>query len=97
MIKDVCGGLISSEQTLIPVENWTPKSTLRDQVQLFREATCFDMYANYAVFLCANVLDLISNKSSDQHIRRWIELFGCIEDWYSQRPPEMDPILELSD
>ncbi|KAI0191663.1 hypothetical protein EV127DRAFT_337740 [Xylaria flabelliformis] len=93
---DVCGGFISSQRTLIPVDSWSSEISLEQNVRLYREASRFDIYADYAVFLCALVLDLFaSDHTEDVFVRRWNELFGYIEDWYTQRPPEMRSILEL--
>ncbi|KAH8894397.1 hypothetical protein GQ53DRAFT_717123 [Thozetella sp. PMI_491] len=91
---DVCGGLISSEPTLIPPASWTPRISLSDALDQFRKAPGFDMYANLSVFLCALVLELFAcNHSDTEFTRRWIELFTYIEDWYIQRPLQMLPIL----
>ncbi|KAI0555545.1 hypothetical protein F4679DRAFT_578930 [Xylaria curta] len=94
---DVCGGFISSQRTLIPVNSWSSETTLEQNVRLYRETSCFCLYADYSVFLCALVLDLFaSDHTEDVYVRRWNELFGYIEDWYNQRPPEMRSILELN-
>ncbi|KAI1756895.1 hypothetical protein F4782DRAFT_537312 [Xylaria castorea] len=94
---DVCGGLISSQRTLIPVDSWSSAISLEQNVRLYRETSCFGLYADYSVFLCALVLDLFaSDHTEDVFTRRWSELFVYIEDWYTQRPPEMRAILELN-
>ncbi|KAL1892600.1 hypothetical protein Sste5346_006885 [Sporothrix stenoceras] len=63
---DVCGGLISSVRTLIPTELWVSGSAdangdLDDPGARFdRSDACgFDMAANHAIFLMAQVLDLL--------------------------------------
>ncbi|KAF1989917.1 hypothetical protein K402DRAFT_325790 [Aulographum hederae CBS 113979] len=94
---DLCGGLISSERTLIPVTSWTPHPNLADASRLFRQAPHFDAYANYAVFLGSQVQNLFaSDPSKPDYAERWSELFAFIEDWYTQRPKEMEPILSLN-
>jgi hypothetical protein len=94
MLPDVCGALISSESTLIPSASWTPRTSLPDAVELFRGTSSFDMYANFAVFLCAQALELFACDDPEaEFTRRWKELFAYIEDWYTQRPPEMRSIL----
>ncbi|KAK5635815.1 hypothetical protein RRF57_011527 [Xylaria bambusicola] len=95
---DVCGGLISSQHTLIPIDSWSPASSLEDNIQLYRAGnSCFSLYANYAVYLCALVLDLFAGKHTEVvYTRHWNELFNYIEDWYTQRPSEMLSILELN-
>ncbi|KAH6853135.1 Dak1 domain-containing protein [Chaetomium sp. MPI-CAGE-AT-0009] len=91
---DVCGGLISSESTLIPCVSWTPRMSLTDAVNLFRQTPDPDMYANLAVFLCAQALELFACDDSDaEFTRRWNKLFAQIENWYAGRPPEMRSIL----
>ncbi|KAJ9653932.1 hypothetical protein H2201_009075 [Coniosporium apollinis] len=98
---DVCGGLITSDRTLIPIGNWASKLSLADDIRLFREASSFDTYANYAVFLCGQVLDLFANYAAEEDIhtasyaKRWSRLFELLEDWYLYRPEEMRSILHL--
>lgn len=98
---DVCGGLISSEPTLIPAIAWSPKFDSKEIQQLFLKNSQYDMYANYAVYLCAQVLELISNgvahdKASDLAYQdEWSKIFELVEDWYSNRPLEMKSVLNL--
>lgn len=98
---DVCGGLISSDRTLIPIGNWASKLSLAEDINLFRAAPSFDTYANYAVYLCGQVLDLFASYTADKDTRaasyakRWSELFELIEDWYLYRPEEMRSVLHL--
>jgi hypothetical protein len=67
---------------------------LADAVNLFRNAPGSDMYANLAVFLSAQALELFACDDSDaEFTRRWNELFAHIEEWYTQRPPAMRSIL----
>ncbi|KAI0970425.1 hypothetical protein F4678DRAFT_139169 [Xylaria arbuscula] len=94
---DVCGGFISSQHTLIPVDSWSSENSLENNVRLFRQTSCSGLYAGYSVFLCALVLDLFArNYEEAVFTRRWSEIFAYIEDWYAQRPPEMRSILELN-
>ncbi|KAK4033253.1 dihydroxyacetone kinase [Parachaetomium inaequale] len=94
MMSYVCGGLISSESPLIPSASWTPRMPLADAVNLFRSAPGSDMYANLAVFLSSQALELFACDDSDaEFTRRWNELFAHIEGWYTQRPPAMRSIL----
>ncbi|KAF9874710.1 C6 transcription factor [Colletotrichum karsti] len=57
---DVCGGLISSVKTLIPVNHWAPQIDLDADAALFLSSPGNDMWANYAVYICAQVLDLLA-------------------------------------
>jgi len=60
---DVCGGLISEEATIIPVDRWVPDALSISEIDdLFRSHhTGAYSYANYSVFLAARVLALISS------------------------------------
>ncbi|UPX18534.1 uncharacterized protein EKO05_0008831 [Ascochyta rabiei] len=59
---DVCGGLITSMSTLIPMTHWASGLTLDDDTNLFRKTSGFSTYACYAVYLCGHVLDLSTQK-----------------------------------
>ena len=61
---DVCGGLISEEETIIPIPNWIPKSmTPHEASQLFLASRAhFDTYANYTVYLCARTLGVLCGR-----------------------------------
>lgn len=104
---DLCGALISDEQTIIPIESWLPKPTVHDQSHLFHRSLGFDMYANYIVYLCGRVVDFLNGPASScdtsqgppeaaDYGRRWSHLFDLLRKWYDDRPVEMKPILELS-
>ncbi|KFY98991.1 hypothetical protein V498_01090 [Pseudogymnoascus sp. VKM F-4517 (FW-2822)] len=105
---DVCGGLISQEETLIPINHWTfGKDSCEDHALFRNPSNSFDVWANYSVFICASVLHLI-NSSHDSHSRkpgartressyatRWEKLFDTLQEWYTDRPEEMKPILVI--
>lgn len=93
---DVCGGLISSEKTLMPVHGWAPGNSLNEDVRLFRDCQRYDVYANLAIYLCAQVLDVSASRdvSVSEFTSRWNALFSAVEDWYLHRPAEMESILE---
>lgn len=106
---DVCGGLISSIKTLIPVNNWASGIDLDTDIELFRSKPAFDTCANQAVYLCAQVLDLLAPShslgrvtSSWCHLgdksfaERWLKLWCYLEDWQTKRPIEMKPIIKYS-
>lgn len=100
---DVCGGLISSVKTLIPISHWTGKATLEQDVQLFHDATAFEQWANYSVYLIAQVLDLLGPMSSetlrsptrsDAKFRaNWLKLWKYLCDWRNRRPAPLLPIM----
>ncbi|KAI8666035.1 Zn(2)-C6 fungal-type domain-containing protein [Fusarium keratoplasticum] len=101
---DVCGGLISSVKTLIDVSHWASGSIEAD-VELFRNATDFEQWANYSVYLIAQVLDLLAPLPShtlqaparnDSEFRaRWLQLWEYLHDWYQQRPAPLHPIMTI--
>lgn len=107
---DVCGGIIFSARTLIPVSAWTPHRDLQGAIQLFRCSTNFGTYANQAVFLMAQVVDLLASMGPDvtgtmfanppphanDWIERWKELWAIIDEWYEFRPGEMQPVFASS-
>ncbi|WYZ45866.1 hypothetical protein EsH8_IX_000091 [Colletotrichum jinshuiense] len=106
---DVCGGLISSVKTLIPVSHWASQIDLDTDIGLFLTNPGHDMWANYAVYLCAQVLDLLAplakanpgglffdGPRNDMGYRvRWMKLWRFVEDWHSRRPPEMQHIMSI--
>ncbi|GKT45440.1 adhesion and hyphal regulator 1 [Colletotrichum spaethianum] len=106
---DVCGGLISSVKTLIPVNHWASQTDLESDVGLFLTNPGHDMWANYAVYLCAQVLDLLAplakanpgglffdGPRNDMVYRvRWMKLWRYVEDWHSRRPSEMQHIMSI--
>ncbi|KAK5788895.1 hypothetical protein VI817_009853 [Penicillium citrinum] len=64
---DVCGGLISEEETIIPIHNWRPRDmSCSEASHLFLSSnkTNFDTYANYTVYLVAETLGVLFGSSS---------------------------------
>ncbi|PLB54779.1 hypothetical protein P170DRAFT_452432 [Aspergillus steynii IBT 23096] len=65
---DVCGGLISEEETIIPMTHWIPKTMdPREASALFLSSSdvcTFDTYANYTVYLCAQTLGVLFGAST---------------------------------
>ncbi|KAH6659891.1 hypothetical protein BKA67DRAFT_546123 [Truncatella angustata] len=92
---DLCGALISDERTIIPIKRWLPSPTLTINVASISTNFGYDMYANYVVHLCAQVMDLfISDLGSLEYTQKWTEMFTEICEWYIHRPPEMHPVLD---
>ncbi|CAG7922587.1 unnamed protein product [Penicillium olsonii] len=59
---DVCGGLISEEETIIPIHNWRPlEMSYNEAAQTFISSakTNLDTYANYTVYLVARTLNVL--------------------------------------
>jgi hypothetical protein len=104
---DVCGGFIASEKTLIPIAHWSGGAN--DELQT-REMTArgnFEAHACRAVYLCAQVLDLLAfrphlaervgaldrtSDPSEEYTTSWKTLWDSIQDWNTTRPAEMLPI-----
>jgi len=58
----------------------------------------FDNYANYSLFLCASVLNVVSRRGSatergSTYSAKWKALFDLLVDWVTNRPAEMRPRL----
>ncbi|OAA39091.1 hypothetical protein NOR_06351 [Metarhizium rileyi] len=103
---DVCGALISSVTTLIPVSHWVSKSNIDDDVRMFRSIDKFTGWANYAVYLTAQVLSILSplfnnitsevtNRSDSKFRIRWLRLWKYICDWQDERPPAFFPVMTM--
>lgn len=106
---DVCGGLISSIKTLISVNHWASGIDLDTDIKLFRSKSGFETCANQAVYLCAQVLDLLAPShplgrvtNAGTHLNdrafagRWLKLWCYLEDWEAKKPDEMKPIIKYS-
>jgi hypothetical protein len=102
---DVCGGLISSAKTLIPVSHWASKVDLEADVKLYRLQNNFEMWANYAVYLVAQVLDLLAGlsgshfsgaeKANAKFRVRWLHLWKHVSDWHALRPAPLHSITTM--
>ena len=104
---DVWGGYLQDTLTKIPTSRWfLPSGFMIDAVTHFKAGSDGDGYANYAVFLCASVVNVISNKTGSSMDRvevnsitqntysaRWKALYDLLEDWYNDRPEEMQPLM----
>ncbi|PNH29914.1 hypothetical protein VD0002_g8109 [Verticillium dahliae] len=103
---DLCGALISdgTESTLLQPPKWLPSgATHSEAVDLFRQSTSPDMYANHAVYLCAKVCELVADRTRfyelgddtsvnpDDLTDRWLRLWDDLQSWNLSRPPEMLP------
>lgn len=102
---DVWGGFLSDTLTKIPTSHWfIPSASMSMAVSRFKSSLrSFDSYANYAVFLCASVVNVLSDQKPPQsehlsdlkasNCSRWKALFDLLEDWYNSRPEEMRPLM----
>ncbi|KXT12058.1 hypothetical protein AC579_4695, partial [Pseudocercospora musae] len=109
---DICGGLISSERTLIPLTNWMGGGhILQDVSMLMNLHKNFDMYANHIVYLTAQVVDLLCSSGkweqrhrnlahrmdASEYLHQWTRLFELLDRWYNDRPEEMKVLLHIMD
>lgn len=99
---DICGGLISSVKTLIPISHWASKTlSIENDVELFKNSSKFEDWANYAVYLTAQVLDLLAPSPSEptrneaKFRTRWLKLWKHICEWYQERPAPLHPIMTI--
>lgn len=76
--------------------SWASTLSLKEDIRLFRNSGSFHTYACYAIFLCAQVLDLFASRITGvDYMHRWNKLYAIIEDWYVHRPPDFEPVLYL--
>jgi hypothetical protein len=99
---DVCGGLILSTKTLIPTSHWASKLGLEADVNWFRTQTGYDAWANYSVYLNAQVLDLIApitnnllEASGLEFQAKWLKLWNHLSDWHRLRPAALRSIITI--
>lgn len=94
---DVNSAVIGEQCTIIPSESWLPKGcSIYELKRLFNETNDDDMYANYIVFLCSRVLNLIT-KDPKNFQQEWEFLWNEIIDWNLNRPFHLKPILSYDD
>ncbi|KAL3465019.1 hypothetical protein BJX64DRAFT_297776 [Aspergillus heterothallicus] len=61
---DVCGGLISEEETIIPIYHWIPPDMSPSDAAALFLASDHDTYANYTVYLCAQTLGVLFRRTA---------------------------------
>ncbi|KAF7595597.1 hypothetical protein BBP40_005343 [Aspergillus hancockii] len=101
---DLCGALISdgTQTTLLHPSKWLPPGCQEeDAYQLFQNVKSPDMHANYAVYLCMKVTQLVSDRTKfvelheqngctlESFCSRWIRLWNDLQRWLSERPIEL--------
>ncbi|EGV62638.1 hypothetical protein CANTEDRAFT_94621 [Yamadazyma tenuis ATCC 10573] len=94
---DVSSAVIGEQSTIIPSELWLPYNcSVYESKKVFNEfGNKEDMYANYMVYLCSRVLNLIANAKEDYE-KDWEFLWGEISDWYEDRPFEFKPLVSFN-
>ncbi|RHZ62354.1 hypothetical protein CDV55_106372 [Aspergillus turcosus] len=109
---DLCGALISDgiQTTLLPPSKWIPQCYCEEDAHgLFQASMSPDMHANYAVYLCAKVTDLISDRikfvelgksngcTMEVFSSRWLQQWSDLQNWLSERPNELLPVETIND
>lgn len=97
---DVYRAFISDTVTNLPTIRWLyTTDSMSSAVSALKNRTGTDHYANYAVFLCAGAVNIISNQESTDSrqtfVSRWKALYDLLESWYDDRPQEMRPLMTI--
>jgi hypothetical protein len=108
---DLCGGLISLERTLIPVDKWTSEEISEVSVSTYPRSGGFQDYAKMATNIIAQAMDLFASYHASEgafglsaanplesgaYERRWRRLFDVVQEWFATRPMEMLPVMAVS-
>lgn len=100
---DLCASIMSEgkQSSVLALESWLPPNVLSSEAgDMFRSSAIADMYANYAVWLCARVCHLSWTRRRDHNIpdhdisrqpfiHRWHSLWVEVQEWAQKRPEEM--------
>ena len=119
---DLCAAIIAdgAESTTLPIPKWAivdvPLASFHgilDQQRLISQtffekgSLVADMHANYAVYLCAKVCDLLARRTrfvelhedngctNDVFQQTWLALWDETQLWFEKRPPPMLPVKEV--
>ncbi|KAK6391644.1 hypothetical protein LTR65_004479 [Meristemomyces frigidus] len=115
---DLCGALIveCAESTVLPIGKWVLPETaaagfderaISEAFMAHAEQTP-DMHANYAVYMCAKVCDLIAKRSRYVELgddngcdtpyfhNAWLHLWEELQLWAERRAPIMRPIMVIA-
>lgn len=108
---DLCGGLISLERTLIPIDKWTSESITEVTVSSYPRTGAFQDYAKMISNLIAQAMDLFASyhasegafgfasansSQNEAYGQRWRHLFDNVLEWFDTRPTEMLPVMSMS-
>ena len=118
---DLCGAIIADgfESTVLPISKWAihvsspwmqPSHNVNAVGAAFLDAghRIPDMHANYAVYLCAKVYDLLAKRT--RHIelgeesydtgvsfeQTWTALWDELQEWWASRPAPLLPVKTVS-
>ncbi|EON61328.1 hypothetical protein W97_00541 [Coniosporium apollinis CBS 100218] len=104
---DLCGALISdgTQSTLLEPSKWLPLESCHNEAAgLFLKSESPDMHANYAVYLCSKVCELVSDRTKYTELGeengctgqafadRWLALWQDLQNWLTHRPTELLPV-----
>lgn len=106
---DICGALISSETTLIPMHHWIGGTDMAADVSLLVTQGTSDAYANHVIYLCGRVVELLcacgkweqkNGRVKDyahavDYTTAWSGLFELVENWYENRPEPMKALITI--
>lgn len=104
---DVWGGFLGDTITKIPTNRWfISTDSMSSAISQFKGKSGSDNYANYAVFLCASVVNVVSNEGLpwprtaendySTFVSRWKALYEVLEGWYDDRAEDMRPLINLA-
>jgi len=106
-VSDLCAAIISegNESVVLSLENWLPRGEVpANAFHLFQLSRVPDMWANYAVYLTAQVChftwlqsqgaggDVNGNDNDDDDdlfVTGWTRLWSEVQDWRRNRPSEL--------
>jgi hypothetical protein len=120
---DLCAAIIAdgTERPTLPIDKWAivstnslaftdgqidPKQSIT-QIFLEKGGIVPDMHANYAVYLCARVCDLLAQRTryleldedngcTDDTFRQlWNDLWEELQQWLEMRPLQMQPVQDV--
>ncbi|KAL6245172.1 hypothetical protein RBB50_007947 [Rhinocladiella similis] len=118
---DLCGAIIANgtEATVLEIDKWIllddfsgSDSAKAEEIKRqfwLKGQQVPDMYANFAVYLCAKVCDLLFRriKCVEMGVDKWCEhenlesewtqLWDDLQEWLSKRPVEMLPVKTIRD
>lgn len=94
-----------TQSTLLQPSKWLPANIREEDVtRMFQDASSPDMYANYAVYLCAKACELVSLRTKflelgedngctgEIYHQRWLKLWEELQNWLACRPREILPV-----
>lgn len=97
-----------TQGTMVALDKWLPPGADPScAMDIFREHHSPDMHANYSVYLCSRVCELLSDRTnyaelgqnngcnSVDYERRWLRLWSNLQDWLRDRPSDIVPVQSI--